>query len=160
MILCFFFFFKQKTAYEMRISDWSSDVCSSDLGERQVAGGDALGQRHQVRLDGEAVAAEPLAGAPEAADHLVGDQQDVVLPADALHLRPIACRRDDDAAGTLHRLAAEGGDGLRPELEDLVLARLGGGPAEPFWAKFLRRGAAALPVPVGLADRKSTPLNS
>src|SRR3546814_10073570 len=28
--LCFFFF-KQKTAYEMRISDWSSDVCSSDL---------------------------------------------------------------------------------------------------------------------------------
>src|SRR3546814_7996143 len=29
-----FFFFKQKTAYEMRISDWSSDVCSSDLLER------------------------------------------------------------------------------------------------------------------------------
>src|SRR3546814_1812763 len=29
----FFFFFKQKTAYEMRISDWSSDVCSSDLGK-------------------------------------------------------------------------------------------------------------------------------
>src|SRR3546814_8643565 len=36
MLLCcyfvwYFFFFKQKTAYEMRISDWSSDVCSSDL---------------------------------------------------------------------------------------------------------------------------------
>src|SRR3546814_2782732 len=30
VVLCFFFF-KQKTAYEMRISDWSSDVCSSDL---------------------------------------------------------------------------------------------------------------------------------
>src|SRR3546814_15225933 len=29
--MMFFFFFKQKTAYEMRISDWSSDVCSSDL---------------------------------------------------------------------------------------------------------------------------------
>src|SRR3546814_4238441 len=29
--LCFVFLFKQKTAYEMRISDWSSDVCSSDL---------------------------------------------------------------------------------------------------------------------------------
>src|SRR3546814_4455144 len=29
-VMCFFFF-KQKTAYEMRISDWSSDVCSSDL---------------------------------------------------------------------------------------------------------------------------------
>src|SRR3546814_4296180 len=39
MFCCFvfyfvvFFFFKQKTAYEMRISDWSSDVCSSDLRE-------------------------------------------------------------------------------------------------------------------------------
>src|SRR3546814_7037858 len=33
--ILYFFFFKQKTAYEMRISDWSSDVCSSDL-EAQV----------------------------------------------------------------------------------------------------------------------------
>src|SRR3546814_7678169 len=32
-LLVLFFFFKQKTAYEMRISDWSSDVCSSDLVE-------------------------------------------------------------------------------------------------------------------------------
>src|SRR3546814_2087276 len=31
MCAWYFFFFKQKTAYEMRISDWSSDVCSSDL---------------------------------------------------------------------------------------------------------------------------------
>src|SRR3546814_4250711 len=31
LLLVCFFFFKQKTAYEMRISDWSSDVCSSDL---------------------------------------------------------------------------------------------------------------------------------
>src|SRR3546814_9738538 len=31
MCIFLFFFFKQKTAYEMRISDWSSDVCSSDL---------------------------------------------------------------------------------------------------------------------------------
>src|SRR3546814_6503733 len=31
MYVMLFFFFKQKTAYEMRISDWSSDVCSSDL---------------------------------------------------------------------------------------------------------------------------------
>src|SRR3546814_7014999 len=36
--------FKQKTAYEMRISDWSSDVCSSDLAE---AMGRALGNRHR-----------------------------------------------------------------------------------------------------------------
>src|SRR3546814_16301357 len=31
LVVLLFFFFKQKTAYEMRISDWSSDVCSSDL---------------------------------------------------------------------------------------------------------------------------------
>src|SRR3546814_7288488 len=31
MYYLYFFFFKQKTAYELRISDWSSDVCSSDL---------------------------------------------------------------------------------------------------------------------------------
>src|SRR3546814_3473767 len=35
MLFVFFFFFKQKTAYEMRISDWSSDVCSSDLVKEQ-----------------------------------------------------------------------------------------------------------------------------
>src|SRR3546814_3370995 len=33
-----FFFFKQKTAYEMRISDWSSDVCSSDLYAQSLIG--------------------------------------------------------------------------------------------------------------------------
>src|SRR3546814_11393587 len=36
MCVCFFFF-KQKTAYEMRISDWSSDVCSSDLKRHAAA---------------------------------------------------------------------------------------------------------------------------
>src|SRR3546814_13344162 len=40
MVICkkvyAFFFFKQKTAYEMRISDWSSDVCSSDLGNARA----------------------------------------------------------------------------------------------------------------------------
>src|SRR3546814_6452997 len=41
-----FFFFKQKTAYEMRISDWSSDVCSSDL-----AGDDELLALGALRLD-------------------------------------------------------------------------------------------------------------
>src|SRR3546814_12221413 len=40
MLCALFFFFKQKTAYEMRISDWSSDVCSSDLllGNMRVGG--------------------------------------------------------------------------------------------------------------------------
>src|SRR3546814_2605348 len=54
-IFCFFFF-KQKTAYEMRISDWSSDVCSSDLawvewGGRSVAL-DTSGVVELERFDG------------------------------------------------------------------------------------------------------------
>src|SRR3546814_12500788 len=38
-VVCVFFFFKQKTAYEMRISDWSSDVCSSDLAAKGAGKG-------------------------------------------------------------------------------------------------------------------------
>src|SRR3546814_3904630 len=53
-MLCFiFFFFKQKTAYEMRISDWSSDVCSSDLVDHA---GDLLDMR-LFRLDPQQVRA-------------------------------------------------------------------------------------------------------
>src|SRR3546814_4972242 len=58
-----FFFFKQKTAYEMRISDWSSDVCSSDL-DRSAAREEAgrkerrvdLRQADQARGQGEQMA--------------------------------------------------------------------------------------------------------
>src|SRR3546814_10481329 len=42
-----FFFCKQKTAYEMRISDWSSDVCSSDL----VAANDGVGTKLKLAID-------------------------------------------------------------------------------------------------------------
>src|SRR3546814_3568062 len=42
LVVCFFF--KQKTAYEMRISDWSSDVCSSDLMRLPAPGDDARGR--------------------------------------------------------------------------------------------------------------------
>src|SRR3546814_14489810 len=61
--LCVVFFFKQKTAYEMRISDWSSDVCSSDLyrfaarmaasqrGQRIAELLERIGRRHH-RSDG------------------------------------------------------------------------------------------------------------
>src|SRR3546814_17559689 len=48
--------FKQKTAYEMRISDWSSDVCSSDLGFDAVA---------HVNVAGDRIGASPTAHAPE-----------------------------------------------------------------------------------------------
>src|SRR3546814_4713035 len=49
LLFCVFvFFFKQKTAYEMRISDWSSDVCSSDLHGRQCKA-EIVGGQHWVR---------------------------------------------------------------------------------------------------------------
>src|SRR3546814_15596985 len=60
MFVVIFFFFKQKTAYEMRISDWSSDVCSSDLHALGHEGGlaeqaerdqDESGQGGQLELD-------------------------------------------------------------------------------------------------------------
>src|SRR3546814_10811202 len=46
-----FFFFKQKTAYEMRISDWSSDVCSSDLVPFGVIDADRRRLLHPRRAD-------------------------------------------------------------------------------------------------------------
>src|SRR3546814_3190574 len=54
MSVDFFFFFKQKTAYEVRISDWSSDVCSSDLGasghRRQALPGARQQQKWSERI--------------------------------------------------------------------------------------------------------------
>src|SRR3546814_19853024 len=77
-----FFFFKQKTAYEMRISDWSSDVCSSDLVVQQVddevdddeeeTDQHEVGGHHgdidlRYRLDEQQAHAWPL-------EHLLGDE--------------------------------------------------------------------------------------
>src|SRR3546814_7191476 len=84
--LCCFFFFKQKTAYEMRISDWSSDVCSSDLRvDRDIARSrhhgappvetGALGAQHRIDEIGRAVAggfgacARAAIGQPLAGEH-------------------------------------------------------------------------------------------
>src|SRR3546814_797418 len=55
MYCLWFFFFKQKTAYEMRISDWSSDVCSSDLlGPSTQIGVTCHDSRHLAMEAGEA----------------------------------------------------------------------------------------------------------
>src|SRR3546814_8559135 len=51
MNFIYFFFFKQKTAYEMRISDWSSDVCSSDLSVWAVPGRRRVDRLHVGRAD-------------------------------------------------------------------------------------------------------------
>src|SRR3546814_5473413 len=52
---CCFFFFKQKTAYEMRISDWSSDVCSSDLGRLHIQGHRFAGRVIELQQNGAVI---------------------------------------------------------------------------------------------------------
>src|SRR3546814_2443393 len=90
-----FFFFKQKTAYEMRISDWSSDVCSSDLATRieaDLAGldsGAVLTPAAARDLDLELVM--PSSGERFRATVRVDDvviSEDLEFEGDTLRLRP------------------------------------------------------------------------
>src|SRR3546814_10544612 len=74
------FFFKQKTAYEMRISDWSSDVCSSDLAVRLPN----VGRGHR-RL---------VPAAARQQDRAAALRRDQFLPADGLEHRPAAALGD------------------------------------------------------------------
>src|SRR3546814_6564808 len=65
-MMSLFFFFKQKTAYEMRISDWSSDVCSSDLNPdlvrtMSVKPPTGAGRVRMIRI-GDAVDYQPCGG--------------------------------------------------------------------------------------------------
>src|SRR3546814_7149419 len=79
-VISFFFLFKQKTAYEMRISDWSSDVCSSDLAQAQRLAEAADGIQH--------------VGAGARRDALVDEQAVQVLRARLVVTDP-APRRDE-----------------------------------------------------------------
>src|SRR3546814_9683590 len=72
-----FFFFKQKTAYEMRISDWSSDVCSSDLAG-VAAGAAHAGAGHAVSAGGRGAAAHRAAPAGQPRGIPAGDRKSVV----------------------------------------------------------------------------------
>src|SRR3546814_19030602 len=77
-----FFFFKQKTAYEMRISDWSSDVCSSDLRRIEDADHAHLGRRAEKVLF---VTAEGIDGAGPDREDLAGfDDLDLAFAGDAI----------------------------------------------------------------------------
>src|SRR3546814_1046630 len=79
------FFFKQKTAYEMRISDWSSDVCSSDLADIEPVAAEAIPHEAAQILDGDAgdrgfsAAARPGVGmlaVHQPAQHAAGDRSE------------------------------------------------------------------------------------
>src|SRR3546814_5200272 len=63
-IFIHFFFFKQKTAYEMRISDWSSDVCSSDLQHVLHLLGDVAQQQGDSSFFGKATVHDTSGGGP------------------------------------------------------------------------------------------------
>src|SRR3546814_15067315 len=83
VILCYcFFFFKQKTAYEMRISDWSSDVCSSDLDRVQLAVSRGFGKVAREFLQGViAVLGACCVGSPASAQFVDSSVQRFCLDA-------------------------------------------------------------------------------
>src|SRR3546814_277607 len=120
-LFCFrFFFFKQKTAYEMRISDWSSDVCSSDLSDARLRVIYSNGtesnlllrslQRALYKDEAGRRITEPTAG-PLFADE--SDEEDIasgtiyVLRSKADHPL-VAANRD-----LLHKIGVTGGDVAR-----------------------------------------------
>src|SRR3546814_11014917 len=76
MLLCLCVFFKQKTAYDMRIIDWSSDVCSSDL--RRAAGG-----QHRQGAAAQQVFHAAAGGIAQARDFVAGANVEAAARVDA-----------------------------------------------------------------------------
>src|SRR3546814_19319376 len=102
-MVAFFFFFKQKTAYELRISDWSSDVCSSDLRDAGLVVGpfdlgaciEALPVRLDAAEDAQRRDARPIGAAVDLrARHIGGD---VGADLEAADLRPRRCALELEA---------------------------------------------------------------
>src|SRR3546814_5520059 len=80
LLIFVIFFFKQKTAYEMRISDWSSDVCSSDLPLERVERIERLARRERVGIDArQGFAQRVLRGGGHFGERR-GEQRQVVEP--------------------------------------------------------------------------------
>src|SRR3546814_19188027 len=123
----FFFFFKQKTAYEMRISDWSSDVCSSDLIlSRYDDAPRALDRAAKDARELSQLVGETMNGLAKATkEHPLGAGIYTQEMADA-DARPIPYGvqkpfrdliRDQDRSPELGRLRAEGSDEEAAALE-------------------------------------------
>src|SRR3546814_6274233 len=114
VILCFVFFFKQKTAYEMRISDWSSDVCSSDLvllwalGRPAYAAFSGLEADHRAAIEreGRVAAKAQLLGRRPAATVAVA----VAVAADAAPIDQFLAQSAGEIGLTLDRNEARGAD--------------------------------------------------
>src|SRR3546814_1187697 len=100
IILFWFFFFNQKTAYEMRISDWSSDVCSSDLVGSARGAAAVDGRSPRIEVDQHPAARQPVRALTQLdiADH--GDQPPVeVVNGDIALCDFIALGHRDTARG-------------------------------------------------------------
>ena len=97
--------------------------------ERDVRRADALGERDDVGADVVALGPEPVAEPAEAADDLVGDQQDAVLVADLADALAVALRRRERAARVLDGLHEHRGDRLGRLLLDLRRAARRAGTA-------------------------------
>src|SRR3546814_1139876 len=98
----YFFFFKQKTAYEMRISDWSSDVCSSDL--HPADGGQLEDEPQPPRGGGAGPEARLDAGRQEARLRSRGGRRRPAVHRPALGADPGGRR---PAAGEVRRRSEE-----------------------------------------------------
>src|SRR3546814_6835734 len=93
--MCVVFFFKQKTAYEMRISDWSSDVCSSDLihpsrnrdGSCHSTGIQRLGALQNFSQSKIAIQTNAMATANKPMDVLIGNCSNIVTIVPQLSCR-------------------------------------------------------------------------
>ncbi len=93
--------------------------------DRQIGRGQRLGAGQDVGLHVQRLAAPVVAGAPEPADHLVGDEQHVVLAQHRLDLLEVRPRRDDHAAGAHDRLGPHRRHRVRPLGQDHLLQFLG-----------------------------------
>src|SRR3546814_16783073 len=128
-MILFFFFFKQKTAYEMRISDWSSDVCSSDLigfqpDDIEPPSDERAQPREQPMLE---IGREAV----DRAEQIVGQHRVISLARQQRGIGPIA---DADAVGRT-ALCRDRNGGLRgmgfgSAHRGTSLGREAGGPAE------------------------------
>ena len=79
----------------VRLPERLANRCpDDDAAQRHVPGRDALGEGDDIRVEAEAAAREPVADAAVPADHLVRDEQDATLTADATSLLQIAGRRE------------------------------------------------------------------
>src|SRR3546814_6053114 len=146
-----FFFFKQKTAYEMRISDWSSDVCSSDLHQVHQTNG---GEGRSVAADLRVVAHHGLEQIAGVADHAVEHFLHGGLAAAVEPQHAVAVALDHEDAETAQRSVRLGEEG-KVAAGEKVAQRLRTGDV----AVGPEGAAAASDHRQGL-DRQSTRLNS